>query len=201
MLTLVVSMLGAPAPAAAPAVANAAPADAEPVAAHDDAPADAHVLKYEMKRLDGTPEKLEKYRGKVVMIVNTASKCGLTPQYKALEAMYREYKDRGFVILGFPANNFAGQEPGTNKEIAEFCTGKYDVTFPMFEKISVKGDDTHPLYKQLAALPAPLGGEPKWNFTKFVLNREGEVVARFEPRTRPESKKVRAKIEALLEEG
>ncbi len=188
MLAVVLSVF-----TSAPASSDAAPAETSP--------ADAFVLKYEMKRLGGTTENLEKYRGKVVLMVNTASKCGLTPQYKALEAMYREYKDRGFVILGFPANNFAGQEPGTNEQIAEFCTGKYDVTFPMFEKISVKGDDAHPLYRQLAALPEPLGGEPKWNFTKFLLNRDGEVVARFGPRTRPESKKVRAKIESLLEEG
>lgn len=183
--------LSAPAPAPAP---GPAPSDSgEPV--------DSYVLGYEMPRLDGTTEKLEKYKGKVVLMVNTASRCGLTPQYEGLEKLYRQHKDEGFVILGFPANNFMGQEPGTNKQIAEFCTGTYDVTFPMFEKISVKGEDTHPLYRQLAAQPEPIGGEPKWNFTKFLVNREGKVVARFEPRVKPDNEKVTKKIEELLGGG
>ncbi|MBZ0172654.1 MAG: glutathione peroxidase [Phycisphaerales bacterium] len=154
-----------------------------------------------MRRLDGTPEKLEKYKGKVVLLVNVASKCGLTPQYEGIEALYREHKDQGLVVLGFPANNFMGQEPGSNEQIAEFCRAKYDVTFPMFEKISVKGDDTHPLYKQLAAQAEPIGGEPKWNFTKFLLDREGRVVARFEPRVKPTNEKLTGKIGELLGDG
>ncbi len=161
---------------------------------------EAYILKYTMNSIDEEPVKLDKYRGKVLLVVNVASKCGLTPQYEQLEALYRENKDKGFEILAFPANNFNGQEPGTNEEIKAFCTGTYDVTFPVFAKISVKGDDTHALYKQLAALPEPLGGEPKWNFTKFLVNRKGEVVARFEPRTKPDDAKVLEKLNELLAE-
>jgi glutathione peroxidase len=113
-------------------------------------------------------------------MVNVASECGCTPQYQGLEKLYKEKKDAGLVVLGFPANNFGSQEPGSNEQISEFCTGKFGVTFPMFEKISVKGEDAHALYKKLAAQPKPIGGEPKWNFTKFVVNREGKVVARFD---------------------
>ncbi|MGE3107109.1 MAG: glutathione peroxidase [Phycisphaerales bacterium] len=141
---------------------------------------DVEILTGKVKRLDGTEEDLSKYKGKVVVIVNVASKCGYTVQYTALEAMYKQHKDDGLVILGFPANNFNGQEPGTNEEIAAFCKGTYDVTFPVFEKISVKGKDQHELYKKLSGLPEPLGGEPKWNFTKFVLDKEGKVVGRYD---------------------
>ena len=158
------------------------------------------MLGYELNRLDGTPEKLESYKGRVVLMVNVASKCGLTPQYEALEALYEERKDFGLVVLGFPANNFAGQEPGTNAEIAEFCSSTYGVKFPMFEKIDVIGEDANPLYKQLAAQPEPIGGEPKWNFTKFLVNRAGEVVARFEPRVAPDDEKLLEAIERLLAE-
>jgi glutathione peroxidase len=148
--------------------------DAKPAAT------DAFVLGFEMKRIDGKEEDLSTYKGKVVVMVNVASKCGYTPQYEALEAMYTELKDKGLVILGFPANNFGGQEPGANKDIAEFCTSTYHVTFPLFEKISVKGDDQHPLYKKLTSQPAPIGGDPKWNFTKFVVDQSGNVVARYD---------------------
>jgi glutathione peroxidase len=140
----------------------------------------AYVLGFKMKRIDGKEEDLSIYKGKVVIIVNVASRCGFTGQYKALEQLYKDHKDEGLVILGFPANNFREQEPGSNSEIAEFCKSTYDVNFPMFEKISVKGDDQHPLYKKLAGQPAPIGGDPKWNFTKFVVNKEGKVVARFD---------------------
>lgn len=156
------------------------------------------VLGYEMARIDGRKEKLSAYKGKVVLMVNTASRCGLTPQYKGLEELYRKYKERGLVILGFPANNFGNQEPGTNKEIAEFCSENFEVSFPLFEKISVKGEDAHPLYRQLAKQPEPIGGEPKWNFTKFLVNHEGKVVARFEPRTQPSDPRMLEAIEALL---
>jgi len=159
------------------------------------------VLSFTMRRLDGSPQALSDYQGKVVMLVNTASKCGLTPQYEGLEALYGKYKDRGFVVLGFPANNFAGQEPGADGQIAEFCRATYDIQFPMFSKISVKGDDMHPLYKMLTTLPAPLGGEVKWNFQKYLLDRQGAVVARFDPQTKPEDPALVAKIEALLAEG
>jgi len=160
-----------------------------------------YVLDHTVKRIDGTEESLETYKGKVILIVNTASECGLTPQYKGLEALYRAHKERGLVVLGFPANNFAGQEPGTNKEIARFCEDRFDVTFPMFEKISVKGDDIHPLYKQIDAQPDPIGELPTWNFTKYLVDREGNVVARFDPRTGPDEEKLTARIEELLAEG
>ncbi len=140
----------------------------------------AYALDFKMKRIDGKEEDLSTYKGKVVVMVNVASKCGYTGQYKALEKLYRDHKGQGLVILGFPANNFKEQEPSDNSEIAEFCSSKYDVTFPMFEKISVKGDDQHALYKKLAAQPAPIGGDPKWNFTKFVVGKDGKVVARFD---------------------
>ncbi len=158
----------------------------------------ADVLHYEMRRIDGEPQKLEVYRGRVVLMVNVASRCGLTPQYEALEKLYKERKDEGLVVLGFPANDFRGQEPGTNAEIAEFCSLEYGVTFPMFEKIEVTGEDKHPLYAQLEELPEPLGGEPKWNFTKFLIDRRGRVVERFEPRVSPDDERVIDSIERLL---
>lgn len=159
----------------------------------------AYVLGYTMNRIDGTAQPLEEYKGKVIMMVNVASKCGLTKsQYPALEKLYASKKDAGLVILGFPANNFGSQEPGTNEEIQSFCTGTYGVEFPMFEKISVKGDDAHELYKKLAAQAAPIGGEPQWNFTKFIVDRSGKVVARFEPKVAPDAPEVLAKIDELL---
>lgn len=162
----------------------------------------AYALGFKVKKIDGVEQDLSEYKGKVVLIVNVASKCGCTPQYRGLEELYKAKKDLGLVILGFPANNFGGQEPGSNSEIAEFCTGK-GVTFPMFEKISVKGDDAHPLYKKLAAQPAPVGGEPKWNFTKFILDKEGKVVARYDAvgkiaRTGEVEPEVVKKIDELL---
>jgi glutathione peroxidase len=137
----------------------------------------------------------------VVMIVNVASKCGLTPQYAALEKLYREHKDRGFVIIGFPANNFGNQEPLPDPLIKEFCTSTYDVTFPMMSKISVKGDDQHPLYKQLTSEHASgkHAGEIKWNFTKFLLDRNGKVIARFEPKTKPDDDAVNEAVKRALE--
>ncbi|MEZ6234502.1 MAG: glutathione peroxidase [Phycisphaerales bacterium] len=147
-----------------------------------------------MHRIDGAEESLEAYRGKVVMVVNVASACGLTPQYEGLEALYERHAGDGLVVLGFPANNFGNQEPGTNDEIAEFCTGEYGVTFPMFEKISVTGDDQHPLYATLSQE----GGPPTWNFTKYLIDREGRVVARFDPRTPPSDEALVARIEELL---
>lgn len=160
----------------------------------------SYVLDHAMRTIAGEPARLDAYKGKVLLMVNVASKCGLTPQYEALEALYREHKDAGFVVLGFPANNFGGQEPGTNEQIAAFCSDRYDVSFPMFEKISVLGEDRHPLYAQLAALPEPLGGDPKWNFTKFLVNRSGEVVARFEPRTAPNDPAMLEALAKLLAE-
>ena len=157
-----------------------------------------YVLGHEMPLLEGGVQDLAEFKGKVVLIVNTASKCGLTPQYKELQALYDEKKDSGLVILGFPANNFMNQEPGSNEQIAEFCERNYGVTFPMFAKVSVKGDDICPLYKQLTSQPSPIGGEIQWNFDKFLVDREGNVAARFSPRTKPADKAFIAKIDELL---
>lgn len=158
------------------------------------------ALGFTLKDIDGRDTKLADYTGKVILMVNVASKCGLTPQYAGLESVYGKYRDRGFVVLGFPANNFGGQEPGTEEEIKQFCSLNYNVTFPMFSKISVKGDDADPLYKYLTALdtaPQPKG-DISWNFEKFLVNREGEVVARFSPKTTPEDAVLVAAIEKEL---
>jgi glutathione peroxidase len=156
------------------------------------------VLDRIVQDIDGKDVDLRQFKGKVVMIVNVASRCGFTPQYEGLEKLYRDKKDAGLVILGFPANNFGSQEPGTNEEIKEFCTSTYGVSFPMFAKVSVKGDDQHPLYKALAAAPEPVGAEPRWNFTKFVLDRSGTPVARFDSRTGPADSKLVDTIDQLL---
>lgn len=158
------------------------------------------ALNFTMNDIQGQPVALKCYRGKVVMMVNVASKCGLTPQYKALEALYEKYRDQGFVVLGFPANNFGSQEPGSNEVIARFCTEKYDVQFPMFSKVSVKGEDQCELYKHLTALdPGPAAtGDITWNFEKFLLSRQGKVVARFTPKTKPDDEAVVKAIEEQL---
>ena len=161
---------------------------------------DADVLAFTMNDIDGNEVDLDDYRGDVVMIVNVASKCGLTPQYEGLETLYKAHKDEGFVVLGFPANNFMGQEPGTNLEIKQFCTGEYNVTFPMFAKISVKGEDKHPLYQKLTGQPEPVGGSVGWNFQKYLVDRNGDVVAMFGPRTKPTDEKLVAKLDELLAE-
>jgi glutathione peroxidase len=153
------------------------------------------VHEFTLNSIDGKPAPLAAYQGKVVLIVNVASRCGFTPQYAGLEALYEKYKDRGFTILGFPANNFGGQEPGTNEEIKTFCSSKYNVTFPMYAKISVKGDDQAPLYQFLTAAT---GSEIQWNFTKFLVDKNGKVVARFEPKVTPESPEVTEAIEKAL---
>jgi glutathione peroxidase len=158
------------------------------------------VLDFTLNSIDGKPAPLSEYHGKVVMIVNVASKCGFTPQYTGLEKIYEKYKDQGFVILGFPANNFGLQEPGTNEEIKTFCSSKYQVTFPMYAKVSVKGDDKTPLYQFLTdgkSNPAT-GGDIKWNFTKFLIGRDGKVIARFESAVTPESGEVTGAIEKAL---
>lgn len=158
------------------------------------------VLDFTMKDIDGKDTKLRKYKGDVLLVVNVASKCGYTPQYEALQAVYAKYKDKGFKTLGFPANNFGSQEPGTEAEIKEFCTSKYKVTFPMFAKISVKGDDQDPLYQFLTNKDTDpeFAGEIKWNFTKFLVDRSGKVVARFEPKVKPDAPEVVAAIEKYL---
>lgn len=151
-----------------------------------------------MERLDGEPESLEAYQGQVVLVVNTASKCGFTRQYDGLQELYETYRDRGFVVLGFPANDFGAQEPGDAFEIAEFCRINYGVSFPMFAKTSVVGESSNPLYARFRELPEPLGGEPKWNFTKFLVGPDGQVVERFEPSDEPMSEEVTARVESLL---
>ena len=157
------------------------------------------VYNFTLNSIDGKPAPLADYKGKVVLLVNVASQCGYTPQYSGLEATYEKYKDQGFVILGFPANNFGAQEPGTNEEIKTFCTRKYSVTFPMYSKISVKGADQAPLYAYLTKETGPgITGEIKWNFTKFLVDRDGKVVQRFEPAVTPDSKEVTAAIERQL---
>ena len=156
------------------------------------------VLEHTMKRLDGREEALETYKGKVVLVVNVASKCGLTPQYKGLQGLYEQYQGQGLEILGFPANDFMGQEPGTDDEIGQFCEINYGVTFPLFSKITVKGVEMHPLYQELTTMPEPIGGDVLWNFQKYLLNRDGEVVAKFGPKTEPQDPELVAQVESLL---
>ena len=153
------------------------------------------IYDFTLNSIDGTSAPLAAYRGKVLLLVNVASYCGYTPQYQGLEALYEKYKDRGLVVLGFPANNFGQQEPGTNAEIKEFCERTYKVKFPVYAKISVLGADKAPLYQYLTAA---MGGEIQWNFTKFLVGRDGKIVARFEPQVTPESGEVRAAIETAL---
>jgi glutathione peroxidase len=162
--------------------------------------AETSVLDFTMKSIDGDDVKLDSYRGKVLLLVNVASKCGYTKQYKGLESIYQKYKEQGLVVMGFPANNFFWQEPGTDEEIKTFCTTKYNVTFPMFAKISVKGGKIHPLYKFLTSKQTnpEFGGGVSWNFNKFLVDRNGKVVARFASKDEPESVKVVQAIEQAL---
>ena len=155
----------------------------------------ATIYDFTMKSIDGAPTPLSQYKGKVVLVVNVASKCGYTPQYEGLESMYKKYRDKGLVVLGFPANNFMAHEPGTEAEIKQFCTRKYNVDFPMFSKSDVKGDGETPLYHYLTA---EKGGEIKWNFTKFLIGRDGTILARFEPNVKPDSPEVTSAIETAL---
>ena len=151
---------------------------------------------FKAKTLQGKEIGMDTFKGKTVLVVNTASKCGLTPQFEGLEALYRKHQDKGLVILGFPSNQFANQEPGDEKSIAEGCLLNYGVTFPMFSKIDVNGDDAHPLYKYLKSeLPGVFSNKIKWNFTKFLVDADGKPVKRFSPTTKPE------KIDAYLEKN
>lgn len=158
------------------------------------------VKNIELHTLDGAPATIGQLTDKAALVVNVASKCGLTPQYSALEQLQKNYADRGFTVLGFPCNQFGGQEPGTAEEIATFCSANYGVSFPLFEKIEVNGDGRHAVYTELtqAADASGEAGDIQWNFEKFLLNGEGEVVARFRPRTEPDAPEVIAAIEALL---
>jgi glutathione peroxidase len=151
-----------------------------------------------LKDIDGKDTSLKAYKGKVLLIVNVASKCGLTPQYAALEDLQKKYEGKGFTILAFPCNDFASQEPGSPEEIKKFCSSKYDVTFPLFEKLHVKGPEQHPLYTALSGKAAPFPGDVKWNFGKFLISRDGKIEARFEPKTTPDSPEVTSAIEAEL---
>jgi glutathione peroxidase len=157
------------------------------------------VLNFTMTTIDGKPKPLADYKGKVLMIVNTASECGYTPQYETLEKLYETYKDKGFAILAFPANNFGQQEPGTNDQIKTFCSTKYNVTFDLFSKISVKGNDQHPLYKYITK-QSPFRGDIKWNFQKYLVDRSGKIVYRFLSAVDPMSQDVRDAVEKLLAE-
>ncbi len=151
-----------------------------------------------LKDINGKETSLKAYKGKTILVVNVASKCGLTPQYAALESLYRKYKDKGLVVVGFPCNDFAGQEPGTNEEIKQFCSTKYDVTFPLFDKLHVKGPEQHPLYAALTGKEAQFPGDVKWNFGKFLIGKDGKVLHRFEPQVKPDATEVTAAIEAAL---
>jgi glutathione peroxidase len=151
-----------------------------------------------LQDIDGKETSLKPYQGKVVLIVNVASHCGYTPQYKGLESIYERYKDKGLVVVGFPCNQFGAQEPGTSQEIKEFCSGKYNVTFPLFSKIEVNGPTRHPLYVALAGKDSPFPGDIKWNFSKFLVGRDGKILNRFEPGTTPESPELTSAIDAAL---
>jgi glutathione peroxidase len=151
-----------------------------------------------LKDIDGKSALLKPHQGKVLLVVNVASKCGYTPQYTALEALFRKYKDQGLTVLGFPCNQFGGQEPGTAEEIKQFCSSKYDVTFPLFEKIEVNGANRHPLYTMLAGKDSPVAGDIKWNFTKFLIGRDGKILKRFESPVKPDSTEAIQAIESAL---
>ncbi len=163
-------------------------------------PTSKSVYDFKMKNIDGKEVALDTYKGKVLLFVNVASKCGLTPQYKDIQALYEKYKDKGLVVLGFPANDFMGQEPGSDKDIKEFCSLKYDVTFPMFSKISVKGSDQHPLYKYLTskAENGVIDAKVSWNFQKFLVSKSGKVITSFSPQTSVADADVTKAIEAAL---
>jgi glutathione peroxidase len=151
-----------------------------------------------LKDIDGKDTSLAAYKGKAVLIVNVASKCGYTKQYSGLEATYQKYKDQGFVVLGFPCNQFGGQEPGTNEDIKQFCSSKYSVTFPLFDKLEVNGANRHPLYVALAGKDSPFPGDIKWNFNKFLVGKDGKIVKRFDSKVAPESEELTKAVEAAL---
>ena len=151
-----------------------------------------------LKDIEGTGSSLKPYAGKVLLIVNVASHCGFTPQYKALETLYQKYQSQGLVVCGFPCNQFGAQEPGTDAEIKQFCTSKYSVTFPMFDKLEVNGANRHPLYVTLAGADSPFPGNIKWNFTKFLIGRDGKIIARFDSKVKPDSPEAVKAIEAAL---
>jgi glutathione peroxidase len=158
----------------------------------------AELTTIPFKTITGKDSSLAAYKGKVVLIVNTASKCGLTPQYEALEALQKKYESKGFTVLGFPCNDFGNQEPGTADEIQQFCKTKYAVSFPLMEKIHVKGQEQHPLYAALSGKDGVFPGDVKWNFGKFLIGKDGKAIARFEPKQTPDSPEITAAIEKAL---
>ena len=163
--------------------------------------ADSSIYKIPLVDIDGNATTLEEYRGKVLLVVNVASKCGFTGQYEGLEDLYDKYKERGLVVLGFPCNQFGWQEPGSEAEIKEFCSLAYGVTFPMFSKIKVNGSDRHPLYTELAGDESPFPGRISWNFNKFLVGNDGQILGRFGSRTKPDSDKLKVAIEQALTGG
>jgi glutathione peroxidase len=173
---------------------------AVPAGAADKSSKPTSVLDFKVQDIDGKDVDLSQFRGKVLLMVNTASQCGYTPQYEGLEATYQKYKDRGFEVLAFPANEFGRQEPGTNSEIKAFCTGTYHTSFPLFSKIVVKGEGIHPLYQFLTSKETDpkFSGDIPWNFAKFLVNRKGEIVARFKPADKPEGPAVTKAVEEAL---
>jgi glutathione peroxidase len=158
----------------------------------------APIYDIPVKDIDGKSTSLAPYKGKVLLVVNVASKCGYTPQYEGLEAIQKKYEAKGFEVLGFPCNQFGSQEPGTNEEIKQFCSSKYNVTFPLFDKIEVNGAGRHPLYNALAGKDSPYPGDIKWNFNKFLIGRDGKIIKRFDSKSKPESPEVTQAIEAAL---
>jgi glutathione peroxidase len=158
------------------------------------------IYDFTMKTIDGKDRSLAEYKGEVVLVVNVASYCGYTPQYKDLEEVYEKYKGKGFRIIAFPANNFGKQEPGTDEDIKTFCTSNYNVSFDLFSKISVKGDDQHPLYQYITK-ESPFPGDIKWNFQKYLVDKSGNIVVMYPSRVKPTDKAVTDKIEALLDQG
>lgn len=148
--------------------------------------------------IDGKEQSLGAYKGKVLLVVNVASECGLTTQYAGMEDLYKKYKEKGFAVLGFPCNDFGGQEPGTDKEIKQFCRSRYQVTFPMFAKIKVAGPEKHALYEQLTGKSSPFPGEVGWNFAKFLVGKDGKVLKRFDPDTEPDGEEITRAVEAAL---
>jgi glutathione peroxidase len=158
---------------------------------------DSRVYDFKVETIDGQSQDLSAFKGQTLLVVNTASECGYTPQYKGLEELYRTYKARGFTVLAFPANNFGAQEPGSNAEIKRFCELKYRTTFPLFGKVSVKGQDIHPLFQHLTQQPG-LEGDIKWNFSKFLIDPSGKLVARFDSKVEPMAPELRQRVEAAL---
>lgn len=174
--------------------ASLLPVAVSTASAKEPAPAQNALYQLSLKTLEGEPQSLGGYRGKVLLIVNTASECGYTPQYEGLEKLYQRYKDRGFVVLGFPSNDFGGQEPGTAKQIATFCKARFGVSFPLFEKTRTKGAEASPVWKLLAAKH----GEPQWNFHKYLVGRDGQILGAYRSEVTPQGPELQTAIEAAL---